>query len=153
MFRPILATCFLLAAGAAMACTRPDIAATRPDAVLAEVNSFRQSKGLHPLVADGRLQAAAAEHACDSAARGRMGHSGSDGSTLSDRVLREGYRYRTIAENVAMGYPDARAVTGGWAESRGHRRNMLMRDAEDAGVGVAADRNGRLHWVLVLGRD
>jgi uncharacterized protein YkwD len=36
--------------------------------------------------------------------------------------------------------------------SAGHRRNILARDARDAGIGLAIARDGTLHWVLNLGR-
>ena len=72
---------------------------------------------------------------------------------LGDRAARAGYDFREIAENVAQGYPSPAAVTRGWMESRGHRRNILMRNAQDAGIGIAIGRGGDLHWVLKLGRD
>lgn len=153
MFRLALLACLALSATPAAACRLPANAGALAEQTLAAINSFRNSKGLKPVVEDPRLQSAARAHACDSAARGRMGHDGSDGSTLADRVAREGYRYRSVAENVAQGYPSPQAVTQGWVDSRGHRRNMLMREAQDAGLAVAIDASGDLHWVLVLGRD
>ena len=74
-----------------------------------------------------------------------------DGATLADRVGRTGYPFRAVAENLAAGYPDARSVVRGWVDSRSHRQNLLMRDARDAGIGLARDGRGALHWVLVLG--
>lgn len=47
------------------------------------------------------MQAAAA-HAADMAARGFVGHDGSDGSEAGDRV-NPGYRWRSVGENVAAG--------------------------------------------------
>ena len=153
MLRLVLVACLIHLAGQAAACRLPSGAEETLGALLAELNSFRTSNGLQPVLADPRLQRAAGSHACDSATRGRMGHDGSDGSTLSDRVARQGYDFREIAENVAMGYPSAQAVLRGWIDSRGHRRNMLMRRAQDAGLGLAIDAKGEMHWVLVLGRD
>lgn len=143
----------LAAAPASAACRLPDGAASLATETLAAINAERQAQRLALLRPDPRLQEAAQSHACDSATRSRMGHDGSDGSDLADRALRAGYDYREIAENVAQGYPSPRSVTRGWMGSPGHRQNILMQEAEDAGLGIAIDTNGDLHWVLNLGRD
>jgi len=147
------ALCLALATSPAAACTLPADAKALAAETLAAINAERQAKRLAPLTADPRLSRAAQDHACDSATRNRMGHDGSDGSDLGDRAARAGYAFREIAENVAQGYPSPAAVTRGWMESRGHRRNILMRNAQDAGIGIAIGRGGDLHWVLKLGRD
>lgn len=143
----------LVLAEPAAACNLPlEAEGLRQDALI-EINAERQANNLAPLRLDPRLQKAAQAHACDSATRNRMGHDGSDGRDLGDRAKDAGYAYREIAENVAQGYPSPQAVTGGWMASPGHRRNILMRRATDAGLGIAVGTNGDLHWVLNLGRD
>lgn len=137
----------------ALACPQPADAARMAKATLAAVNDQRAAKSLPPLTADPRLTEAAQAHACDSAAHNRLGHTGSDGSTLADRARRAGYAYREIAENVAQGYPGPASVIRGWMESPGHRRNILMRNVQDIGLGLATGSTGDLHWVLMLGRD
>ncbi len=141
-----------LSPGAALACRQPEDAARVLQATLAAINAERSQRGMAALVPDPRLQQAAQTHACDSATRNRMGHHGSDDSTLATRVQRQGYRFRSIAENVAAGHPTPAAVVRGWMGSAGHRRNILARDARDAGIGLAIARDGTLHWVLNLGR-
>jgi uncharacterized protein YkwD len=153
MLRLTLCLFLAMAATEANACRIPDAGNRMIEATLQAINEERASKGLAALARDPRLSKAAQSHACDSAARNRMGHEGSDGSTLGDRANRAGYRYREVAENVAQGYPSAASVVQGWMASRGHRRNILMRGAEDAGIGLAVGGTGDLHWVLVLGRD
>lgn len=149
----ILTLLVALGPAQAMACRQPEGAARMADATLAAINAERSQRGMAPLAPDPRLSDAALAHACDSAARNRMGHQGSDGSDLGDRVQRHGYRYRAIAENVAAGYPDPAAVVQGWMNSSGHRRNILTRNARDMGLGLATARDGTLHWVLNLGTD
>lgn len=144
---------FATFAQTATACPQPPDAARMTKATLAGINDQRAARNLPPVSPDPRLTEAAQNHACDSAARNRMGHKGSDGSTLADRARRVGYGYRELAENVAQGYPGPAAVIRGWMASQGHRRNILMRDATDAGLGLALGSDGDLHWVLVLGRD
>lgn len=79
-----------------------------------------------------------------------MTHTGADGSTLAVRVDRVGYAWRSIAENVAFGYPNAAAVMAGWMASDVHRRNILSASV-DLGVGVAYDADGRAYWTQVFG--
>ena len=147
---PLLLATF---AQTALACPQPPDAARMAKATLAAINDERAAKNLPALAPDPRLTVAAQNHACDSAARNQLGHKGSDGSTLADRARRVGYRYREIAENVAQGYPGPASVVRGWMDSAGHRRNILLRGAQDVGLGLAVGGNGDLHWVLVLGRD
>jgi uncharacterized protein YkwD len=153
MFRPLLACLTATLALPALACDLPRDADRMARAAIAAVNDQRAARNLAPVAPDPRLTQAAQAHACDSATRNRMGHDGSDGSDLGDRARRAGYAYRSIAENVAQGYPGPAAVLRGWMDSPGHRRNILLRGAEDAGLGLAVGRNGDLHWVLMLGRD
>ena len=154
MFRPLaLFALALVMASPAIACRLPAGAKALTDETLAAINAERQAKRLAPLALDVRLQEAAQAHACDSATRNRMGHEGSDGSDLGDRAARVGYDFREIAENVAQGYPSPQSVTQGWMDSPGHRRNILMRRAQDAGLGIAVGSDGDLHWVLNLGRE
>lgn len=138
---------------AALACRQPDGAASLAEATLAAINAERSQRGMAPLSPDPRLTAAAQTHACDSAARNQMSHRGSDGSNIGNRVERKGYRYRHIAENVAAGYRNPASVLQGWMESSGHRRNILTRNARDAGIGLAVARDGTFHWVLNMGSE
>ncbi len=151
---PLILTLLLaLGPAQAMACRQPDGAARMADVTLSAINAEREQRGMAPLSPDPRLTDAALAHACDSAARNRMSHDGSDGSDLGDRVKREGYRYRTIAENVAAGYRSPGSVVQGWMNSSGHRRNILTSNARDVGLGIATAGDGTLHWVLNLGTE
>lgn len=78
-----------------------------------------------------------------------MSHTGSDGSTLAVRVDRVGYGWRSVAENVAAGYPDAAGVMAGWMASDGHRGNILSANV-DLGVGLAYGADGRPYWTQVF---
>lgn len=151
LFLPLVL--MLLALPAQAACRLPADAGAVRAAVLTALNAIRAGQGLPQLSADPRLQAAAQGHACDSAATGRMDHRSPDGRTLQDRIDVQGYDWREIAENVALGQPDAPAVVRAWLSSPPHRKNMMMRRAQDAGVGVAVQADGQIHWVLNIGRS
>jgi uncharacterized protein YkwD len=118
--------------------------------MLARVNAERASRGLAPMRYDDRLVLAAQRHSDDQARSGRMSHTGSDGSNVAVRVDRVGYSWRSLAENVAYGYPDVEAVMAGWMESEGHRRNILSANVH-IGVGLAIGADGLPYWTQVFG--
>ena len=53
---------------------------------------------------------------------------------------------RPVAENIAMGQPDSRAVVAAWMNSSGHRANILS--SRNRRIGVAAYRTpgGAIYW-------
>lgn len=123
--------------------------------MLVAVNQYRTSQGLGALNLDPDLDSAAQAHAADMAARGVLSHTGSDGSSAGDRVLRVGYRYREYAENIAQGQASVAETVQSWIDSPGHRANMLLPAVADLGVGFAEGQpTGRVpgrFWVIVLG--
>lgn len=141
-----------LAPSLAFACQVPANAATLRAEVIALTNQQRKARSLPPVAEDPALATAAQAHACDNATSRRMTHTGSDGSTLADRMKRQGYAFREASENVAAGFFDAPSVMAGWMGSKGHRRNILSRGARDIGIGVAAGKDGQLYWTMDLGR-
>jgi uncharacterized protein YkwD len=116
-------------------------------------NAERTRRGLRALEPDARLQEAAQRHAADMARGDSMAHEGADGSLAPERAARRGYRWTTVAENVAAGYPDPAAVVAGWLASPGHRENLLDPQVRHVGVGYAYRTDTRMHyyWVMVFG--
>jgi uncharacterized protein YkwD len=121
-------------------------------AALAEVNAFRRKHGLKPVVLDQRLIRAAGTSARYQASRGRIGHRGPGGSRPWDRARSAGYSPHLTAENVASKQKSFSEAMRGWERSPDHKRNLLLPDAESAGVAVSY-RNGRAYYTLVLGAD
>lgn len=108
----------------------------------------RAGRGIvRPLVHSPGLQGAAQAHADDQARAGTLSHRGSDGSTLSTRLMRAGYDACAAAENISRGQPDVRTVIAGWMGSQSHRANILNPQVTQFGFAQSADV-----WVLVLGR-
>lgn len=135
----------------AVACTTPaNVAGVRAEAVR-QINAERQRAGLPALAVSDALNRAAQGHACDSAGRRKMGHTGSDGSKFTARIRRAGYVLSdgSANENVGFGYGSAAAMVQGWMASPPHRRNILSRQVSEVGIGVAAEPGNRLHWVFV----
>ena len=112
------------------------------------LNAARAQNGLPALRQNAKLTAAAAQHAQDMARVGFFSHSGSDNSSVGERVRAQGYAYCYVAENIALGQPTAEAVMQGWMNSPGHRRNNLSPNGVEYGA-ARADGN---YWVLVFGR-
>jgi uncharacterized protein YkwD/stress response protein SCP2 len=123
---------------------------------LAEVvmltNQQRQLNGLPPLAPDPLLARAAAAHSADMAARQFFDHRNPDGLQVADRVTALGYRFGTVAENIAAGQRTPAEVVTGWMNSPGHRRNILLPEITQIGVGYSpsADVYG-CYWTQVFG--
>lgn len=69
------------------------------------------------------------------ACNGFFSHTGSDGSSPSQRISRQGYHWSAIAENIAAGYGDPASVVAGWMGSQGHKENLLNPDYTEVGIG------------------
>lgn len=107
-----------------------------------DLNSFRAQNGMPRLTASGALMAKARAHAADMARRQSMDHNGFYGRMRGSRAA---------AENVAAGCPTADCVFKIWAESSGHRANMLNGSVTHYGLASAKGSDGQRYWVLELG--
>ncbi|OWZ24098.1 SCP-like extracellular protein [Phytophthora megakarya] len=94
-------------------------------AMLNAVNKERTAHGLPKLCKNRKLQEAAQAHSADMARRSFLSHTGSDGSTMASRVRAAGYRWTSLAENVAAGQSTVSSVMASWMQSSGHRANIL----------------------------
>jgi uncharacterized protein YkwD len=130
---------------------RPTADTSVGGSVIHAVNAARKAAGLGPVNANGTLAAIAAAHSADQAANQTMTHTGSDGSSLGQRMARGGYRTSGAAENVAAGYGSADAVMKGWMNSPGHKANILGNYIQ-IGVAVAYGADGVPYWTMDLGR-
>ncbi|KAF4027877.1 Cysteine-rich secretory protein family [Phytophthora infestans] len=110
-------------------------------ALLGRVNKERAANGLSSLCASSKLQKAAQRQSEDMAANDFLHHVGSDGSTVPSRISEAGYKWKSIAENVAGGQADADAVVGTWMNSTGHRMNILG-DYTHFGAGYTFNPDG-----------
>ena len=101
-------------------------------------NVERYSNGLLPPVRkQSNLDAAALRHSTDMAVNmvDHISHTGTDGSSMVDRVEDAGYTpWTRLAENVAAGYSSPAAVLDGWMNSSGHRANILNADLRELGA-------------------
>ncbi|GIM83099.1 CAP domain-containing protein [Salinispora arenicola] len=116
--------------------------------VVSLVNAERAKAGCKALSVDDKLMTAAQRHSQDQADNKKMTHTGSNGSTLGDRVKAVGYRFRAAGENVAWNQQSPEAVMNAWMNSSGHRANILNCSFTEIGVGIASS-NGP-YWTQVF---
>ena len=114
--------------------------------VLALTNAARKKAGCKPLKANKRLALAARRHSKDMAVNDYFSHTSQNGASFADRIKRAGYKGAPAAENIAYGYPSAKAVVNGWLNSPGHRANMLNCKIKSLGVGKY-----QRHWTQNFG--
>jgi uncharacterized protein YkwD len=107
----------------------------------------------HPLRWSAVLAQASLLHAEDMARYGYFSHSGRDGSTPDERVLRVGYRYRVTGENLAAGQATPEDAVAGWIRSPAHCANLMNPVYTDMGVAFAVNRNSDfgVYWTQVFG--
>ncbi|MEC3862275.1 CAP domain-containing protein [Mesobacterium sp. TK19101] len=111
------------------------------------INAFRTANGLSALGHSDTLQRVAQAHADDMARTGVLSHKGSGGSTPASRAKAAGYRYCSIAENIAEGPRDLATAMKLWEESGPHRANMVKPELSDFAIAQSG-----VYWVMVLGR-
>lgn len=125
--------------------------APSPAATVVELtNQRRAAAGRARLVVDPALTSAAQQHSADQANRGSMGHVGSNGSNVGQRIQANGGSFRVAGENVAFGYRTPQSVVVGWMNSPGHQRNMLNPSFTRIGVAVVRSADGTPYWTMVL---
>jgi uncharacterized protein YkwD len=108
---------------------------------------------LKPVVLDQRLVQAAGTSARYQASRGRIGHRGPGGSRPWDRARSAGYSPHLTAENVASGQKSFGEAMRGWEHSAEHKRNLLLPDAQAAGIAVTEPQRAACHCHGATGRD
>ena len=117
------------------------------------IKELQTNKSLLPLSPKKGLVLAARDHANDLAKTGKTDHTGSDGSTIRDRLNRYGRWQISIGENIAYGHEDARKIVTSLliddgVSSRGHRRNLLNGTFKFVGVAVGQHRGHRYMCVI-----
>lgn len=127
--------------------TQPSVPDVQPDPIDCElldaINDVRALNGLSALVMDKRLYLAAEKHARDMGVRDYFSHVSPSGSTPAQRVEEEGYRWRSVAENIAAGYNTVEDVVNGWVNSDGHFRNIKCTQCTRTGIAKVVLQNSK----------
>ena len=93
------------------------------------------------------LSLAARDHVTNTGPRGIVGHTGADGSSMSQRINRYGTWRGSISENCSYGHNTARGIMVQLLTSSGHRRNIMNRNSRY--TGVAAGTHSRYNYMCV----
>lgn len=109
------------------------------------LNDYRTSVGCAPLEWNAQVAEVAEAHSQDMLDRSFFAHTNPDGVTASGRLQEAGISYRSMAENIAWGYPTGASVLEGWLGSSGHRANIENCALEQHGVGLVGT-----HWTHVF---
>jgi uncharacterized protein YkwD len=123
------------------------------DQIVQLINNERQSRGLYAYRVQSQLRAAARVQAADMACNHFTGHTGSDGSSVRDRVVRQGYSWTWIGENYMISQNPTSAFNW-WMNSGPHTANILSPNYTEFGVGYVysseSDYGG--YFVVVFAR-
>jgi uncharacterized protein YkwD len=118
-------------------CPVPARSASDVPQLVALMNAERSRVGLQPLTLSAPISAVAHAYACEAAARQDIGHVGSDGSQVAERLRRGGITAAMVAENNASFYRTPEEAMAAWMASPQHRANILRPNARKVGAGQA----------------
>lgn len=114
-----------------IALAAPALAAGFEDQLLEQINGYRSSKGLKPLVMKPELVKLAQSHSRSMQRANKLNH---DGFKARFNAARKTGAMGCV-ENVGWNYPTASSQLEGWQNSPGHDSNML--DAQINAAGIA----------------
>jgi uncharacterized protein YkwD len=113
-----------------------------------QVNQYRESQNLPPLVLDETISEQARTHSINMVNIDILSHDGFDNRV---EIIKQVIPYSGAAENVAfnMGHarPDDTAIRG-WINSPGHNQNMIG-NYDLTGIGVA-ERGGKYYFTQIF---
>ncbi|MBF2067125.1 MAG: CAP domain-containing protein [Calothrix sp. C42_A2020_038] len=121
---------------------------TIEQSILNQINQYRASKGMSPLVRNTKIDEQARIHS-KNMAEGKVPFGHQD---FSNRVKSIGISYNGAAENVAYNQgsqdPATQAVQG-WIKSQGHRKN-IEGNYSQTGIGVASNSKGEIYFTEIF---
>lgn len=120
-----------------------------------KLNETRRRFFLSDFKQDPRLMEAARRHAELMSKTGKFGHEFGPATKFKKRIFAVGFQ-NNAGENLGVGYKSIEEAIQGWLESPGHRKILLKRKYNLAGIAYAPNisgKNPRLNhfWVLILG--
>jgi uncharacterized protein YkwD len=100
-------------------------------------NASRVNHQLPILTWDEHVRKTARKHSSDMAINNYFNHTNLEGESPFDRLQEDEVTFHTAGENLAYGQFSSIFAHEGLMKSIGHRKNILQRDFEYLGVGVA----------------
>jgi hypothetical protein len=107
------------------------------------ITDLSRRQSLSPLFPVKGLFLAAKDHVNDTGPKGITGHTGSDGSSMGQRINRYGEWDRGAGENIGYGHNIGRNIVvqlliDDGVSSRGHRNNILNKNFRYAGSAISS---------------
>jgi hypothetical protein len=93
------------------------------------------------LALNNALASAAQAKANDMVKNNYWSHNTPSGQTPYSFITAARYNYQLAGENLAYGFSNANSVVTGWMNSPEHRANILNKNYQDVGFGVASSPN------------
>lgn len=112
--------------------------------VLKLINAERVKRGLSKLKLNTKLRTAARRHSKDMATKDFFSHTGSSGSSMTDRITKAGYKWAAAGETLYAGggeYKTPQQCVNAWLNSPGHANIMLSATYTQVGIGYYYDKN------------
>ncbi len=117
--------------------------------ILAYTNNYREEVNRNSLELSDDLTLSAMIRALELAYSNKFTHQRPDGTYVDKLVKELNISYKSLGENIAYGYKDAKDVTVGWRNSEGHYQNMI--NAQYHKVGIATfTLNNNTYFVQVF---
>jgi uncharacterized protein YkwD len=150
-FLPVLLFIFVLIAADKKDQT-PDPPLSRDEKTILELtNKARVDNKLPPLTLNAVLTKVARAHSANMAKKGEMNHV-LDGKRPADRIKEAGYDYSWCGENIAMGENvSVQQIFDEWMKSQGHRENILKKQYQEIGIGIARADDGKVYYSQEFG--
>lgn len=147
-----VAAWYLRLSGASFAPTAPppDLAGAALE-LFNRANAFRVQNGLPPYRFSSLLAASAERHSQDMAETGIIDHTGSDGSTVRQRVGDTGYGNWPTDEVVFGGMATVDDAWQFWTTDPHHRAVLLNSKLVEAGVSVDKGSRGTFYYTMDFG--
>lgn len=106
--------------------------------ILQLTNYSRSVFSLSSVQLNTKLTRAAQAKAEDMIKNQYFAHNSPQGVTPWDFIKAQGYNYIISGENLALNFSSAEGVENAWMNSPGHKANILNKDFQDVGIGIAA---------------
>ncbi|NJN79889.1 MAG: hypothetical protein HC797_05115 [Anaerolineales bacterium] len=103
--------------------------------IISLINQARTNAKLPALTVNAQLSSAAQKHSADMACNNFLDHTGSDGSSIRDRLVSAGYTNVSFFEIIAIGTPQN--AIDQWRADVGHWEVVLNPTITQIGVGYA----------------
>ncbi len=117
------------------------------------ISFLQKQKPIEPLKISKGMSLAARDHVNDTGKKGLLGHSGSNGSQMTDRINKYGKWNITCGENIGYGYDTAfeilmQLIVDDGVKGRGHRKNIY--EEKFKVVGLSFGGHSKYNFMCVM---